>query len=176
MEPATPSMASLGALFDQNLEAYTAQRLSDKMDAPVAEAVAAAAGLLSGTPGGHIVLITTAVPDTCTAADTTCTVDATIKAVQDARTNGVTTHVIGLGDTPNLDYLTTDGYENYLKQLANSGVGQPVKLGESYPYLCPAAPTVATYSQDSGTAVAHQAMTSTDVKLAVTQILSSICP
>ena len=175
MQPTTPAMASLDALFDQNLQDYTAQKLTDKMDAPVAEAVTAAANLLTG-PASHIVLITTAVPDTCTLADSNCATDATIKAVQGAQALGVTTHVIGLGDTPNLDYLTTDGYESYLAQLANAGVGQPVLAAEAFPLFCPAQPPQASYSAASGQAKAHQAFSSADIKTAVSQILSSICP
>ncbi len=175
LEPTTPSIASLSALFDQNLEAYTAQSLTDKMDAPVAEAVAAAAGLLGGA-GGHIVLITTAVPDTCTQADTQCSVDPTIKAVQNARATGVVTHVIGLGDVPNLDLVDTQGYESYLAQLANAGVGQPVKMAQDYQYVCQVPAPVATYSEASGNAQAYQAFSSEDVRAAVSQILSGICP
>lgn len=175
LEPTSPSMASLGALFDQNLEAYTAQSLTDKMDAPVAEAVTAAANLLGG-PGGHIVLITTAVPDTCTLADSQCTVDATIKAVQDARAGGVLTHIIGLGDVTNLDTVDTQGYEGYLAQLANAGRGQPVKMAQYYESVCPAPTPVATYSEASGNAQAFQAFNVEDVRTAVTQILAGICP
>jgi hypothetical protein len=175
LEPTSPSMASLGALFDENLAAYTAQSLTDKMDAPVAEAVTVAASLLGG-PGGHIVLITTAVPDTCTLADSQCTVDPTIKAVQNARAAGILTHVIGLGDVVNLDTTDTQGYERYLEQLANAGRGQPVKMAQYYESVCPTPAPVATYSETSGNAQAYQAFTVEDVRTAVTQILSGICP
>jgi hypothetical protein len=106
------------------------------------------------------------------------TTDPTIKAVQDAHARGVTTHVIGLGDTPNLDYPPdTLGYEAYLAGLANAGTGQPVKMYEGAKLECfYSTPGVATYSETSGTAKAYQATNAADVKSAVSEILSSICP
>jgi hypothetical protein len=85
--------------------------------------------------------------------------------------------VIGLGDTPNLDFEDTSGYELYLARLANAGSGQPVKMVEGYQFLCVNPAPEATYSAAAGTAQAYQAFTADDVKAAVNQILgSSICP
>jgi hypothetical protein len=176
MSPKLSSMTELLALFDQNFNAYMAEGLGSKLDAPTAEAVTAASALLSGS-NRHLVLISTAVPDTCTVVDNNCATDPAIKAVQDAHTQGVTTHVIGLGDTPNLDYADKNGYEAYLAALANAGAGLPVKMYDGIKFQCfPVTPGTATYSETSGTAKAYQATDAISVKSAVSEILSSICP
>src|SRR6478609_3741902 len=88
---AAPQLAAtmpLAELFTSNESDY--QKLADadtKMDAPVPEAVAAAAGLVMGS-ARHLVLITTGGPDTCDKTDDGCLVDPAIKAVQDAQKMG----------------------------------------------------------------------------------------
>ncbi len=174
----TPSSADLLPLreaFTTNAAAY--QSLADddaKMDAPVPEAIAAAAALLTGTTK-HLVLISTGVPDTCTTADTDCAVDPTIKALQDASQQGVTTHVIGLGDTDSLDEgEDDDGYGTFLTQLANAGAGRPVKISAAFDAGCDDAK--ATYGESNGDAQAYKAASAADVKSAVTAILQKLCP
>lgn len=175
--PASSAAAPLAALFDTNQGEY--ETLADeqaKMDAPVPEAVSAAAALMTGT-SKHVVLITTAVPDSCTKADTNCTVDQVVKAVQDAQKAGVTTHVIGLGDTDALNAADDeDGYATYLKQLANAGAGKPVAESAAFKEDCSDDDATATYSESGGDAQAFQATDAAAVKTAITGILSSICP
>ena len=174
--PATGASGPLGAWFDTNASEYeTLANEQAKMDAPVPEAVAAAAALMNGT-SKHVVLITTAVPDSCTLADSNCTVDLALKAVQDAQKLGVTTHVVGLGDTDALNSADDDdGYGSYLKQLANAGTGKPVKKLGFFGDQC-GDDVTATYADAGGDAQAFKAATAADVKTAISTILSSICP
>jgi hypothetical protein len=175
--PASAALMPLRTLFETNAAAY--QSLADddaKMDAPVPEAVSAAAALLTGTTK-HLVLISTAVPDTCDEADTICAVDPAIKAVQDASAAGVTTHVIGLGNTGTLNNGGDEnGYATYLAQLANAGAGKPVKKSPAFDDGCSDDDAKATYGESSGDAQAYRAESAADVKSAVTAILQKICP
>lgn len=176
--PQVGALQPLKDLFDTNSAAY--EKLADenaKMDAPVPEAVTAAAGMLSGN-ARHLVLVTTAVPDSCALADNNCTTDLAVKAVQDAQKAGVTTHVIGLGNTGALDASKDDdGYMTYLTQLANAGAGKPVKVSQAFDEDCSEShPPTATYGEQSGDAKAYRAENAADVKTAVAEILQQICP
>lgn len=175
--PQAAAQTPLEDLFSGNESSYEA--LADeqaKMDAPVPEAVAAAAALLSGA-SRHVVLITTAVPDSCTLSDSNCTVDLAVKAVQDAQSQGVTTHVIGLGDTGNLDASDDDeGYATYLRQLANAGAGQPVAMSAAFDEQCGDHDATASYADASGTAEPYRAESAAELKSALTQILTELCP
>lgn len=175
--PQAAALMPLGDLFSGNESAY--QALADeqaKMDAPVPEAIAAAPALLSGD-SRHIVLITTAVPDSCALADSNCTVDLAIKAVQDAKSQGITTHVIGLGDTGSLDASDDDdGYATYLSQLANAGAGQPVAMSGAFDEQCGDEDATATYADTSGSAQAHRVESTAEIRSALEQILGSVCP
>jgi hypothetical protein len=176
-QPALSAMKELGELFTSNATDY--QALADaqsKMDAPVPEALAAAAMSLSGT-ARHVVLITTGVADTCSETDNPCLMDPSIKAVQDAQKAGITTHVIGMGDTGLLDTGNDqDGYQTYLKQLANAGAGKSVKKSAAFDEKCSDDKARATYSNDDGDAKAYRAESTSDVKAAVAEIFKSICP
>jgi hypothetical protein len=175
--PAGAGLMPLRELFQSNATAY--QALADeqaKMDAPVPEAVAAGASLVTGA-ARHLVLITTAVPDSCTVADTNCAVDLAVKAVQDASQQGVVTHVIGLGNTQSLNAgQDQDGYTTYLTQLANAGAGKPVKMSAAFDDQCSHDSATAKYSEQSGDAHAYRAESAADIKTAVTEILHGICP
>ena len=187
-------------LFDGRLTAAFSQSVTDhdalvtakqKEEAPVPESIASAVASWSGASGArHLVLITTAMPDTCTLFDGPCGIDATVKAVQAAKAAGVTTHVIGLGHDNQFNYPSADpepvavqtGYEEYLQQLANAGSGKPVgppNVEKLQDYACgtpePAVLT-ASYSAAPGDAKYHQVKTATDAKTAVAEILASICP
>ncbi|MDF3068842.1 MAG: hypothetical protein K0R38_4443 [Polyangiaceae bacterium] len=175
--PTSAALMALRTLFDTNEAAY--QSLADenaKMDAPVAEAVSSAAALLtSGTK--HLVLVSTGVPDTCDEADTICAVDPAIKAVQAASAGGVTTHVVGLGNTDALNNGgDEDGYGTYLAQLANAGAGKPVKKSRAFEDGCSDESATATYGESSGDAQAYRAESAAEVKAAVAAILQKICP
>ena len=131
---------------------------------------------LSGT-ARHVVLITTGVADTCSETDNPCLMDPSIKAVQDAQKAGITTHVIGMGDTGLLDTGNDqDGYQTYLKQLANAGAGKSVKKSAAFDEKCSDDKARATYSNDDGDAKAYRAESTSDVKAAVAEIFKSICP
>lgn len=175
--PQPAALMPLNDLFSGNESAY--QALADeqaKMDAPVPEAIAAAPALLTGA-SRHIVLITTAVPDSCDLADSNCTVDLAIKAVQDAKSQGVTTHVIGLGDTGSLDASDDDdGYATYLSQLANAGAGEPVAMSGAFDEQCGDRDATATYGEANGAAQAHRVESTADLRSALEQILSRVCP
>jgi len=176
--PQVGALQPLKELFDMNSATYEMQAdQNTKMDAPVPEAVTSAAGMLSGN-ARHLVLITTAVPDSCTLADNNCTTDLAVKAVQDAQKSGVTTHVIGLGNTGALDASKDDdGYMTYLTQLANAGAGKPVKMSQAFEEDCSDShlPT-ATYGDQNGDAKAYRAENAAEVKTAVAEILQQICP
>jgi hypothetical protein len=175
--PAPGATMPLAALFETNSSAYSELAEEQaKMDAPVAEAVTAGAALLTGA-ARHLVLITTGVPDSCTVADSNCNVDSAIKAVQTAQQAGVTTHVIGLGNTDSLDAAEDDdGYATYLKQLANAGQGKVVAMSQSFEEDCGGDEATATYGEASGDAQAYQAATAADVKTAIAAILTRVCP
>jgi hypothetical protein len=175
--PQPGAMQPLSELFADNASAY--QELADadaKMDAPVPEAVAAAAALLGGT-ARHLVLITTGVSDTCDDTDNPCLMDHAIGAVQEAQKLGVTTHVIGLGDSGLLDTSSDgDGYQTYLGQLANAGAGKPVKKSSAFDEKCSDDGAKAEYAGGNGDAHAYRAESSDDVKQALAEILNDICP
>jgi hypothetical protein len=175
--PAAAALMPLRDLFATNASAYEAlDSENTKMDAPVPEAVAAGAKMLTGT-ARHLVLITTAVPDSCTLSDSNCTVDLAIKAVQDASQQGVTTHVIGLGNTDSLDDGDDqDGYQTYLNQLANAGTGKSVKVSPAFEQDCGDEDATATYGEQNGDAHAYRAESAADIKSAVAEILQTICP
>jgi hypothetical protein len=176
-DPKLDAQMPLSELFGSNLADY--QKLADadvKLDAPVGEAMAAATKLLSGS-ARHVILITTGVADTCTDTDNPCLMDWAIGAVQEAQKAGVTTHVIGLGDTGLLDTQSDqNGYETYLKQLANAGAGKPVKKSSAFNDKCSSANAKATYASDNGDAKAYRAESSADVKSALDEILKDVCP
>lgn len=176
-QPARGAMKQLAELFTSNAADYQAlAEAQSKMDAPVPEALAAAATLLTG-PARHVVLITTGAPDTCRETDNPCLLDTSIKAVQDAQKAGITSHVIGMGDTGQLDTGSDqDGYQTYLKQLANAGAGKSVKKSSAFDEKCSDDNARATYSNDDGDAKAYRAESASDVKNALGEIFESICP
>ncbi len=148
-----------------------------KVNSPVPEAVAAAASLLTGG-SRHLVLITTGAPDSCLETNGKCAVDPSIKAVQDARSLGITTHVIGVGNTDNLSTASDKhGYETYVAQLANAGAGKPVKKSAVFDAECSGKPATAVYSTGAnGDAHAHHTERVGEIDAAIVDILKSICP
>lgn len=175
--PQAAAQGTLEDLFSGNESSY--QALADeqaKMDAPVPEAIDSALALLTGT-SRHVVLITTAVPDSCTLSDSNCTVDLAVKAVQDAHSQGVTTHVIGLGDTGNLDASDDDeGYSTYLRQLANAGTGEPVAMSAAFDEQCGDHDATASYAEASGGAEPYRVENAAELKSALAAILGQLCP
>lgn len=192
--PSLQFATTLATAFSQAAADHRALVMTakQKAEAPVPESITSAVAAWSGVSGArHLVLVTAAMPDTCTQFDGPCGIDATVKAVQDAQAAGVTTHVIGLGDDNMFNYASSDpepvavqtGYEEYLQQLANAGSGKPVgsatmehKLQD---YVCngsSVAALTASYSDAAGDAKYYQVMTATDAKAAVADILANICP
>jgi hypothetical protein len=175
--PKLGAMTSLAELFSMNQSAY--QELADsetKMDAPVPEAVASAAALLTGA-ARHLVLITTGVSDTCDQTDDKCLMDPAIKAVQEAKKLGVTTHVIGLGNTDLLNTASDQaGYQTYLSQLGNAGAGKPVKKSSAFDESCSDDDAKAEYADASGDAKTYRAESTSDIEQALDEILKSVCP
>jgi hypothetical protein len=192
--PSSSFDGALSAAFGKAAADHTALVMTAKMkaEAPVPESIASAVAAWSGASGPrHLVLVTTAMPDTCVKFDGPCGIDATVKAVQDAKAAGVTTHVIGLGDDNMFNASTTPqptptetGYEDYLQQLANAGSGKP--LGPDtlehnlQDYVCTGSTAVAaltaSYGGTTGDAKYYQVKTATDAKSAVADILGKICP
>jgi hypothetical protein len=175
--PKLAAMTSLTDLFTMNESAYQELKDSDsKMDAPVPEAITAAAATLSGS-ARHLVLITTGVGDTCDDTDDECLMDPAIKAVQDAQKMGVTTHVIGLGNTDLLNTASDkSGYQTYLSQLANAGAGKPVKKSSAFDDNCSDGDAKAQYADGGGDAHAYRAENTGDIKQALDEILKTVCP
>jgi hypothetical protein len=188
--PALQFDSGLALAFAKNADMHAALvTAKQKEEAPVPESIASVvASWMPADYGRHLILVTTAMPDTCTKLDGPCGVDATVKAVQDAKAAGVTTHVIGLGDdnmfnnaASGLDPET--GYEEYLQQLANAGTGKPLgpdtlehKLQDFVCNGSTVATLTASYVGTAGDAKYHQVKTATDAKTAVAEILASICP
>ena len=115
-----------------------------KWETPTHAAIdAAAADLVAFTPvpagPKYILLVTDGSPDTCWANDPQCGQDASIKAVQDAYAQGISTYVLGIGDIldPSADGCSAGRCgKDYLQDIANAGVGQPVEPASdtNYPY------------------------------------------
>jgi hypothetical protein len=103
--------------------------------------VATALAAYEADPPGpkYIVLVTDGNPNTCQTLDPQCGQDLSIKAVQDARAQGIRTLVIGMGDvlmedTGCLPTLMNCGTV-HLKDLANAGLGLGVgPQPENYPF------------------------------------------
>lgn len=147
-EYSVDTLAEVEAAFDSTVNETGGV---NKSDAPVAEAVAGAIEALAGT------------------------------AVQAAAAVGVTTHVLGLGDDTMLDALTNaggDGFETYLKQLANAGAQQPVAKQAMFDYVygsqCPA--LGAEYHDDFGSAQAFQAVDQEQLEAALDELLDGLWP
>jgi hypothetical protein len=104
----------------------------DKYETPTGHAVnrvtAALAAYEADPPGPkYIVLVTDGNPNTCQTLDPQCGQDRSIKAVQDARAEGIRTLVIGMGDVLTEDTGCLPTLMNcgtlHLQDLANAGLG-----------------------------------------------------
>ncbi len=130
-----------------------------KGETPTGAAVEAAAASLAAVaiPGPKVlVLITDGMPDTCGLADPQCGQDAAIAAVQAAHAQGIETRVVGVA-------LSAAEETNYLQQLANAGVGEPVVEVprpadcDGYEAELPGGGVSANYSTSAGSAPFEQA-------------------
>jgi hypothetical protein len=130
-----------------------------KGETPTGAAVEAAAARLAPVAAAgptYLVLITDGMPDTCGLADPQCGQDAAIAAVQGAHAQGIETRVVGVA-------LSEAEETNYLQQLANAGVGEPV-VEVARPADCdgheaelPGGGASASYSASAGSAPFEQA-------------------
>jgi len=142
-----------------------------KWETPTHAAVDAAAADLVAfkpVPDGpkYILLVTDGSPDTCWSKDPQCGQDASIKAVQAAYAQGITTYVLGIGDIldPSADGCQSGRCgKDYLQDIANAGTGQPVEpipaTDTNYAYsTCitnsPTKALTATYAAPGGGATA----------------------
>jgi len=173
--PQANSSTLINQLMDSNYDEYAANSQAT-MTAPVPQAISAAASLLRGS-NRHLVLITQGAPSNCGQTSDGCAVDASIKAVQDANQLGITTHVIGLGTTDELNVPGDDqGYDTYLNQLANAGVGQPVQRSVGSDTRCKDGSTQATYSDANGDTRAYRSEHDGIGDAAIIDILKKLCP
>src|SRR6187399_298180 len=94
---------------------------SVKVDSPVVEAVEGATELLTGETSGHIVLVISDIPDSCSVDDQVCTAQDVFAAVQAAHDAGIETHLV---------YLQSGGanIEGYPQGVANAGMGEGIGL------------------------------------------------
>jgi len=80
----------------------------------------------------YILLVTDGNPDTCQAQDPQCGQDLSVKAIQDAKAQGIGTFVVGIGDivtNPNngCNMQQARCGSLHLQDIANAGAGLPVQ-------------------------------------------------
>jgi hypothetical protein len=137
--PACATITASGIALDNRMAvdtAYTtvgnAYVLGDKWETPTGHAVNRVTATLNAydpdPPGPkYIVLVTDGNPNTCQTRDPQCGQDLAIKAVQDARTAGIRTLVLGMGDILTVNSGCTPTYMNcgtvHLQDMANAGLG-----------------------------------------------------
>jgi hypothetical protein len=145
-----------------------------KGESSVAEGVDHARTVLSGVSGKkNILLVTDGEPDTCDlpAFDPQCGHDAAIKAIQSAKSAGITVTVVGVGSGDSSPSW-------YLQAIANAGAGQNVAelTDETYQSACGAmvgTPTAA-YESSGGTAEYYQAASEGELAGALTDAIDAI--
>jgi len=129
----------------------------------------------------YMVLVLAGDPETCTVENPECGQDAAIAAVQRARSAGISTLVLGVGDFVAETNFCEPAYARcnlaHLEDLANAGVGQGVAAPpESYPYSqCIASPPTleATYGTP-GDAPYYTGATAEEVSTALGEIFARI--
>jgi hypothetical protein len=158
-----------------------------KWETPTGAAVKAVAQSLSAfsamPPGPkYILLVTDGNPDTCVNRDPQCGQDEAIKAVQDAKTAGIGTFAIGIGDilTDNAGCVGRCG-ELHLQDLANAGAGLPVapNSDEGNYQVCTGGPanvkgTYAATTDTPGKAPYYTATTGAQLKTAIQTLLNGV--
>jgi Mg-chelatase subunit ChlD len=120
--------------YDVIQAAYEAASMKpgQKLETPTAMTIhTKAIPMLSNVmdPGGkYIVFVTDGEPDRCDDGIAECARDDVVGAVQDARKQGITTLVFGLGPAT---------YKQHLQDVANAGAGEPVQSpGDTALYAC----------------------------------------
>lgn len=135
-----------------------------KIDAPLPEAIADAAGSFTRADNRHILLVVSGNPDSCAQQDGVCAIAPSIEALQTAHLSGITTKVLYLS--------SSDAYDGYEQALANAGAGEPVAEMNGLMNSCDAA---SMYFSETGGSAPYQAPNSTsEVRASFGALLDSI--
>lgn len=183
VEPNLQNYAAIKTIYDTQSAEY---KQGDKWETPTGAAIKKVAEKLAAynpdPPGPkYIVLVTDGNPNTCAALDPQCGSDESIKAVQDAKTMGIGTFAVGIGDI----VTTNSGCEMqwgrcgvmHLQDIANAGHGLPVQQppdGLKYQACTPTQVLAATYAPTGGTAPYFTAANEAELKTALTGLLNSV--
>lgn len=150
--------------------------LNYKGETPTGEAISVIVPVLNQFPEPgpkYLLLVTDGQPDTCGVMDPQCGQDASVAAVQYARTLGIGTFVVGIE-------MTEFDATRHLTQLANAGTGLPVEQGATFPNCAawlsslPGGGTSATYSSPMGSATAYQPQNPDELAVAIAAIIGSV--
>ena len=160
-----------------------------KWETPTGAAIKKAAAKLAAyeadPPGPkYILLVTDGNPNTCAALDPQCGSDESIKAVQEAKTMGIGTFAVGIGDI----IAGNTGCEPawgrcgplHLQDLANAGQGLPVAAPPDqlkYQACTPTQMLAATYAgaaETPGAAPFYTAANAAELETAIKGLLNSV--
>lgn len=187
---ATNNYEAIDALYSGLGDAWEMQG----SDSPTGHAVTRATELLVASDVGssdlkYMVLITDGNPDTCEVVNPQCGQDLSVKALQDARAEGIVTMVLGFGELALPGEQSTGcnaaqarcGLE-HLQDLANAGAGQPVMAPPpEYVYQAcvageqgSAGTLLATYSNEGGNALYYTDTSHGDLVGALSAIMDGI--
>jgi hypothetical protein len=115
-----------------------------KTETPTMRAIEAMIPKLAAEEGAkYFVLVTDGEPDFCNDGQEPCAKDQSVAAVQAARTQGIGTFVLGLGN---------DVHADHLQDLANAGAGLPVRHPGQDLSWCGSNPLHGTYESQGGNA------------------------
>lgn len=99
----------------------------EKIDAPLPESITQAAGELGASGDRYLILIVTGLPDSCEEQDGLCAAEPAMKALQEARADGIVTKLLFLDPT-------SASIASYPQSLANAaagdGIGEEPAYGE----------------------------------------------
>jgi von Willebrand factor type A domain len=195
-DPACPSMFEVDyklGNFDPIDAQYKLQgaewKQGVKWETPTGAAIKKAAAKLAAyqadPPGPkYILLVTDGNPNTCAALDPQCGSDESIKAVQEAKTMGIGTFAVGIGDI----IAGNSGCEPawgrcgalHLQDLANAGQGLPVAAPPDqlkYQACTPTQMLAATYAgaaETPGAAPFYTAANAAELETAIKGLLNSV--
>ncbi len=147
-----------------------------KGETPTGEAINVIVPVLNQFPEPgpkYLLLVTDGQPDTCGVMDPQCGQDASVAAVQYARTMGIGTFVVGIE-------MTEFDASRHLTQLANAGTGLPVEQGVTFPNCqawlssLPGGGTSATYSSPMGASLPYLPQNPEQLASDIAAIIGSI--
>lgn len=153
--------------------------------AAIKKAAAKLAAYVADPPGPkYILLVTDGNPNTCAALDPQCGSDESIQAVQEAKTMGIGTFAVGIGDiiAGNSGCETAWGRCGplHLQDLANAGQGLPVAAPPDqlkYQACTPTKMLAATYAgaaETPGAAKFYTAANAGELETAIKGLLNSV--